>query len=143
MRTVVVCSWNVHECVGRDGQRDPGRVATVMRGIDADVFALQEVHSDQRAGGPLDQARFLADALGLDAVPGPTLDRRGGRYGNLLLTRLPLGTVRRHDLSVAGREARGALEVVLESPAGRCVSWPPTWACRRPSARSRPERSWT
>jgi endonuclease/exonuclease/phosphatase family metal-dependent hydrolase len=115
---LVACSWNVHECVGGDGRRDPGRVAAVLGEISADLFALQEVHS-ARGGGVLDQARFLADTARLQAVAGPTLTRRGGDYGNLLLTRLPVRSVRRHDLSVPGREPRGALEALLESAAGR------------------------
>ncbi|MCG6923176.1 MAG: endonuclease/exonuclease/phosphatase family protein [Acidobacteria bacterium] len=119
MRAAVVSTWNVHECLGRDGERDPGRVAEVLKEIAADVFALQEIHSDEHRGGALDQAGFLAEALDLEPVFGPTLERRGGRYGNLLLTRLPLLGVRRHDLSVRGREPRGALEVDFESPLGR------------------------
>jgi endonuclease/exonuclease/phosphatase family metal-dependent hydrolase len=119
MSSALVCTWNVHECVGADGRRDPARVAAALREISADVFALQEVHSDERRGGHLDQARFLAGALGLEPVPGHTLERRGGRYGNLLLTRFPVRDVRRRDLSVPGREPRGALEVDLEVPHGR------------------------
>jgi endonuclease/exonuclease/phosphatase family metal-dependent hydrolase len=119
MTVAVVCTWNIHECVGRDRRRDPARVAAMLREISADVFALQEVHSDERRGGLLDQARFLAEALGLEAVAGPTLERRGGRYGNLVLSRLPVRDVRRHDLSFPGREPRGALEVDLEIPDGR------------------------
>jgi endonuclease/exonuclease/phosphatase family metal-dependent hydrolase len=119
MSSLVVCTWNVHECVGRDGRRDPARVASVLGEISADVFALQEVHSDERRGGALDQGRFLAETLGLEPVPGSTLERRGGRYGNLLLTRFPVRHIHRHDLSVPGREPRGALEVDLEVPHGR------------------------
>jgi endonuclease/exonuclease/phosphatase family metal-dependent hydrolase len=115
-RGLVACSWNIHECVGADGRRDPSRVANVLGEIGADVFALQEVLSDAAGGGELDQARFLAESLGLGSVAGPTLERRGGRYGNLLLTRLPVLSVRRHDLTVHAREPRGALEVVLEGP---------------------------
>jgi endonuclease/exonuclease/phosphatase family metal-dependent hydrolase len=117
--TVTVCTWNVHECVGGDGRRDPQRVGSVLEEISADVFGLQEVHSDAGGGGAGDQARFLADAGGLEAVAGPTLRRRGGEYGNLLLTRLPVQSVRRHDLSVPGREPRGAIEVLLGRPGAR------------------------
>jgi endonuclease/exonuclease/phosphatase family metal-dependent hydrolase len=117
--TVIACTWNVHECVGGDRRRDPERVAAVLGEVSADVFALQEVHSDARGGGSLDQARFLADAMGFGAVAGPTLRRRGGDFGNLLLTRLPVQSVRRHDLSVPGREPRGAIEVLLERPGAR------------------------
>lgn len=116
--SLIACSWNVHECVGGDGRRDPVRVAAVLGEVSADVFALQEVHSDAHGGGELDQARFLAEAMRQEAVAGPTLERRGGHYGNLLLTRLRVLSVRRHDLSVRGREPRAALEVLLDGPAG-------------------------
>jgi endonuclease/exonuclease/phosphatase family metal-dependent hydrolase len=118
MMAALVCSWNVHECVGRDGRRDPARVAAVLEEIAAEVMGLQEVHSDEGRGGEHDQVRFLAGSLSIEAVSGPTLERRGGRYGNVLLTRLPVSDVRRHDLSVRGREPRGALEVTLDSGGG-------------------------
>src|SRR4029079_146454 len=39
-----------------------------------------------------------------------------GQYGNAVLTRLPILTVRRVDLSVPGREPRGALDLELDAP---------------------------
>jgi len=113
-----VCSWNVHECVGTDGRRDAARVAGVLREIDADVVALQEVHADEGRGGEFDQATYLAESTDRRGVAGPTLERRGGRYGNLVLTRLPVAEVKRHDISVPGREPRGAIDVVLEAASG-------------------------
>jgi len=113
-----ICSWNVHECVGTDGRRDAARVAGVLREIDADVVVLQEVHADAERGGEFDQATYLAESTALHGVAGPTLERRGGRYGNLLLTRLRVEHVKRHDISVPGREPRGAIDAVLEAAAG-------------------------
>ncbi|HZD42135.1 MAG TPA: endonuclease/exonuclease/phosphatase family protein, partial [Terriglobales bacterium] len=46
-------------------------------------------------------------------IAGPTLLQQSGHYGNALLTRFPVQHIRRHDLSVAGREPRGALDVCL------------------------------
>jgi len=111
-----VASWNVHGCVGSDGRADGARVAAVIEALDADVVALQEVLSDEVAGGPLDQAGQLAALTGLTPAYGPTLLRAGAAFGNLVLTRLPLAGVVRHDLSVARREPRGALDVVLAPP---------------------------
>jgi len=111
--TLRVASYNVHACVGLDGRRDAGRVASVIRELDADVVALQEVLADGAAEDP-DQFSFLADGLGLHAVEGPTLhDEIGpfGRYGNAVLTRLPVADVDRLDLSVSDRESRGAVSV--------------------------------
>jgi endonuclease/exonuclease/phosphatase family metal-dependent hydrolase len=38
-------SYNIHRCVGMDGRQDPGRVAEVIRELDADIVGLQEVDS--------------------------------------------------------------------------------------------------
>lgn len=107
-----IASYNVHACVGRDGRRDAARVAAVVRELDADVIALQEVLSDEAAEGP-DQFGYLAGAVGLDAIEGPTLHAEGARYGNAILARLPLLDVARLDLSVSRRESRGAVAVDL------------------------------
>jgi len=109
-----VASYNIHECVGVDGRRDPERIASVLREIDADVIALQEV--DARPGDPETsmQMDYLATSLGLQGIFGPTLRRNGGEYGNSLLTRRPVLDVRQVDLTVYRREPRGALDVDLD-----------------------------
>lgn len=43
-----VASYNIHKGVGLDRQRDPDRIMTILREIDADVIALQE--ADRRFG---------------------------------------------------------------------------------------------
>ena len=43
-----VASYNIHKGVGLDRKRDPERILTVLREIDADVIALQE--ADRRYG---------------------------------------------------------------------------------------------
>lgn len=109
-----VASYNIHECVGGDGRRDPARVAQVLREIDADVIGLQEV--DARPGETSEsmQMHYLAAVLGLHAVAGPTVLRSGGEYGNALLTRRPVLDVRHVDLTVYRREPRAALDVDLD-----------------------------
>lgn len=108
-----VATYNVHGFVGRDGRRDVARVGAVIRELAADVIALQEVDSRGAAavaGHPLDA---LSAACALTAIAGPTIVRADGQYGNALLTRLPIVDVHRHDLSIPGREPRGALAVRL------------------------------
>jgi phospholipase D1/2 len=105
VRRLRVASYNVHRFVGRDRRRDPGRTAAVLRELDADVVALQEVES-----APLAE---LARAGGYRIVPGPTLSDPEGEYGNALLSRLAVRGVEAVDLSVAGFEPRGALAVEL------------------------------
>jgi endonuclease/exonuclease/phosphatase family metal-dependent hydrolase len=112
---VRVASYNIHECVGSDGRRDPARVAAVLREIDADIIGLQEV--DARPGPTSEsmQMQYLAATLGHHAIAGPTLQRVGGsEYGNALLTRRRVLDVRRIDLTVYRREPRGAIDVDLD-----------------------------
>ena len=109
-----VVSYNIHECVGGDGKRDPARVAAVLREIDADVIGLQEVDARPGETTASMQMQYLASALGHHAVGGPTLQRGGGEYGNALLTRRPVLDVRQVDLTVYRREPRAALDVDLD-----------------------------
>lgn len=103
-----IVSYNVHACVGRDGRFLPERIADLLAPLSADFVALQEVqdrrHRDSTVSG------FLARRLGMLAYPGPTLNREDAAYGNLLLARHRAVRSRPHDLSVPGREPRGAIE---------------------------------
>jgi endonuclease/exonuclease/phosphatase family metal-dependent hydrolase len=115
MSQVVVASYNIHQCKGADGRRDPRRIAEVIQSLGAQVIALQEVDSWPGPGVEPVQMEFLADTVGLHAISGPTIERQDGHYGNALLTRLPIVDVRKLDLTVYRREPRGALDVRLDA----------------------------
>jgi len=110
-----VATWNVRTCRTRDP--DPDRVdlertAAMLRSIDADLVALQEIDRQQERSGGVDQARALGELLGMDwwfcpALLGPATDPAGWRgadpardpggpaYGVALLSRLPVDSVAR------------------------------------------------
>jgi endonuclease/exonuclease/phosphatase family metal-dependent hydrolase len=100
-----IASYNVHGCVGSDGRKDAARIAAVVAELECDTIGLQEV--DYR----LD---YIAGRLGMQAVPGITLVRHDGPYGNALLTRRKILAVRRLALGYGRREPRNALDVDLE-----------------------------
>jgi len=108
-----LATYNVHRCIGRDARRDPARTLEVLRELDADVIALQELHWRPREALHL-LAEFGA-ALGYAWLAGPTFMREDGHYGNALLTRLGVRESARVDLSLPGREPRGALDARLDA----------------------------
>ncbi|MFO1153282.1 MAG: endonuclease/exonuclease/phosphatase family protein [Rhodospirillales bacterium] len=111
MPTLRVASYNIHRAVGTDGHRDAGRIGAVICGLGADLIGLQEVdwHDDRHW-----QLEYLSELPGYEAVAGPNIRDHRGDYGNLLLTRLPVRQVRRHDLSMGRREARGAIDADVD-----------------------------
>ena len=107
-----LATYNIHACIGTDRRFDPDRIVKVLREIDADVVALQEV--EHHRVGDLDLLDYLASETGLHAIAGPTLLRESRHYGNALLTRLPVTALHRIDLSMPNREPRGAIDVTLD-----------------------------
>ena len=115
MKALRIATWNMHGGVGLDGRFSPGRIARVIAELDADVIALQEFGSRRTA---IDMCAHLERACGARAVVMPTFKKHGSDFGNILLSRFPLGPAARHELGVATREPRNAIDVVIESRAG-------------------------
>jgi endonuclease/exonuclease/phosphatase family metal-dependent hydrolase len=127
-----VATYNIHRCIGRDGIEDPDRIADVLRRMHADVIALQEAAYDNT--GPVNILDILARSTGTAAIAGPTLLDERSHYGNVLLTRIRPVEVRRLNISVPGREPRGALTVEL-GIGGRTVRIVATHLGLRPGER--------
>lgn len=113
-----VASYNIHKGVGLDRQRDPDRILTVLREINADVIALQE--ADRRFG--------LREAV----IPRATLDNHSpwavvepshydrartaasmGWHGNALLVRRGIEVVDACAVPLPMLEPRGAVCATL------------------------------
>jgi endonuclease/exonuclease/phosphatase family metal-dependent hydrolase len=109
-RLLSVVSYNIHQCVGVDGRREPTRIAAILKELNPDIIGLQEVHSAHDGTFEAYQMRYLAEATGYEVVSGPNVTKNNSEYGNVLLTRHSVVRVQRLDLSVPGREARGAID---------------------------------
>ena len=105
-----VVTYNVHRCRGIDGRLRPDRIVDVLRDVDADVAALQEVVAGE---GDADQARYIGEGLGVHWALGENRKLEGSAYGNVVLSRFPIRVVKNHDISVAGRERRGAFHTYV------------------------------
>jgi len=111
--TLRVVSFNIRHGVGMDGRLDLDRTAAVLRRLEPDLVAIQEVDENCRRSGGVDQAAALGKALGMEHRFGEFMDHDGGRYGLAVLSRLPIKATRRHALP-RGAEPRAALEVEVE-----------------------------
>ncbi len=114
---VKVATYNVHGCVGRDGNFAPERIARVIAEIDADVVALQEMASGTESD-PEGACVLLREQFGGHAVWAPTLDRGAYEFGNLLLSRWPVVSSAVIDLALMRREPRNAVSARLSAPFG-------------------------
>ena len=119
-RTIRVLTWNVHGCVGRDGVRDPNRVARVLKAAQPDISALQEIDSRTRAAAD-DPFSYFGDLFGWTSVAARTLTAKDGHYGHMVLSRWPIESLGEVDLSVRWREPRKAIVGAIASPVGRIV----------------------
>jgi endonuclease/exonuclease/phosphatase family metal-dependent hydrolase len=98
-------TYNIRRCVGFGGRQDPERVARVIESAQVDAAALQEVDALDQDGG--DQARWLAERLGMYFSFVAARPVAGGHYGNAWLARAPLEVAREGALPCrSGFEAR-------------------------------------
>jgi endonuclease/exonuclease/phosphatase family metal-dependent hydrolase len=96
-RTIRVATYNIHRCRGLDGRTLPARIADVIRAIDPDLIALQEV-----IGASLHSpghAEELGAMLGMGWVMASARHLRGSQFGNVVLSRFPIFQHTQHDLS--------------------------------------------
>jgi endonuclease/exonuclease/phosphatase family metal-dependent hydrolase len=129
---MVLLSWNVQWCRGMDGRVDPKRIAADARRLAGpDVICLQEVARNfpemEGSAGEDQVLELMRNLAGYEGFFAPAVDvpgKRGRRrFGNLVLTRLPVGRVMRHQLPWPAAAdvpsmPRAVVEVVVESGFG-------------------------
>ncbi|MDT0506997.1 endonuclease/exonuclease/phosphatase family protein [Novosphingobium sp. MMS21-SN21R] len=113
-----VASYNIHKGVGLDRRRDPERILTVLREIDADVIALQE--ADRRYGlreAVIPRAALDDHSPWAAVEPGHYDSARTassmGWHGNALLVRRGIELIGACAVPLPTIEPRGAVCVSL------------------------------
>jgi endonuclease/exonuclease/phosphatase family metal-dependent hydrolase len=111
-----LATWNIHYGIGTDGRFDLDRTLSVLAAIDADVVALQEVGWHRQSHYKIDVFTHLRECSGYQVVEGLVRDPLRSRFGNAILTRLPVRDTRWIDLKIMGHVPRAAILVELETP---------------------------
>lgn len=118
--TLRILAYNIHHGEGMDGVTDLERIAALIREVDPDLVALQEVDSVVARTDGVDQAKVLGELTGLTPVFGRFMPYQGGAYGMALLSALSLAysaNLRLPD----GDEPRTAVSAEVRTPGGRLL----------------------
>ena len=114
-----IASYNIHKCRGVDGLVQPERIVAVVKELNADVVALQEV--DHRIGtrtGLLDP-EMIERETGLKLLVQSDVVDGHGWHGNALLVRGEPLHYHRSRIHLPGIEPRGAVFAELDLGEGR------------------------
>jgi len=112
-----ILTYNIHHVEGTDGKIDYQRTAEVIKRLDPDIVALQEV--DMKAGRTerVNQVERLAELAGYDYfVFGRSMPFDGGEYGLAIMSRFPILRHETHPLPYRfGLEPRALLITEIDT----------------------------
>lgn len=126
---MLVATYNIHYGIGRADKLDLKRAIDAVR--HADIIALQEIDRHWDRSSNQDQLALIADLLPeFEIAWGPTIDVRKPatpklrrQYGNMILSRFPIVSIRNYLLPKYGSAEyldiqKGALEALIDTPIG-------------------------
>jgi len=105
-----VVTYNIRSCEGLDGKFRCDRIAEILRRIDPDIIALEEVRAEQ--------AQEIARRLGFNVFFGHADAVHGYDFGNAILTRLPIRETHLYPIGVPNRQQRACLRADIAWPGG-------------------------
>jgi endonuclease/exonuclease/phosphatase family metal-dependent hydrolase len=88
-----ILTYNVHGCVGMDGELSPERIARVIAQSGANIVCLQELDVFRRRSGNRDQAHAIAMHLEMSFQFHPAWHLEEEQFGNAILTRFPMRVI--------------------------------------------------
>lgn len=116
IRLRVLC-YNIHHAEGVDRKLDVERIANVIRSVEPDLVALQEVDQKVKRTEVVDQPAELAELTKMQVVFGANIELQGGHYGNAVLSRFPIARHKNQLLpNIDDSEQRGVIEAEIKIP---------------------------
>jgi endonuclease/exonuclease/phosphatase family metal-dependent hydrolase len=111
-------TYNVHRCLGPDGELSPRRIAEVIASLEPDIVALQELDVRRGRTKGVDQAAVIANQLGMTMHFHAAVKVMEEESGDAILTTktcrlVKTGHLRGRSL-IPNREPRGVLWAAIE-----------------------------
>ncbi|MDA7979816.1 MAG: endonuclease/exonuclease/phosphatase family protein [Pirellulales bacterium] len=110
--TLTVLSYNIKHGYGMDGRVDLSRSAALIKRLNPDLVALQEIDKATERTKRVDQAKALGHMTRMHANFGRFFDFQGGEYGMAILSKNKPSDARNHRLP-DGREPRTSLAITV------------------------------
>ncbi|RDE10156.1 endonuclease/exonuclease/phosphatase family protein [Pelagibacterium lacus] len=106
---ISVASYNIRKSVGTDWKRDPLRIIDILKEVDADIIALQEV--DRRFGSRTASLspELISEHSEYEAISFGMRERSLGWHGNTILHRKGVRVINTMTLTLPALEPRGAV----------------------------------
>lgn len=117
-----VMTYNIHSCVDVNGKVDIDKIEKVIAALDPDVVSLQEVDANKNRTFCVDQAKCLAEGLGMNYQYFPLINNGSEKYGLAILGKYSLSKVKFDRFPYfrlrQKTEPRGAMWVRIHTPKG-------------------------
>ena len=115
--TLKVLTFNILGGRNVDGKRDVNRLAQVIKALDPDIVAMQEVDRGTGRIQGRDTTAELAKLTGMHHAYGKAMNYDGGEYGEAILSKYPIKKIKNYPLPAEkGAEPRAALTAVVNIP---------------------------
>ncbi|RNB87466.1 hypothetical protein EDM56_17615 [Brevibacillus fluminis] len=110
---LTVITYNIRGCRDDNGIADPIAVANELKKLDGDIIALQEVDNGLPRSQFVNQAKMIADQMGMYYAYVPAVNFLIGTYGHAVLSRYPILSAKAVALP-SGKEPRTMLDAVVQ-----------------------------
>ena len=121
-RTIRVLTYNILHGATVKGDFDLDRIAAVIRSVNPDIVALQEVDFKTNRVKKMDLVTELGQRTGMAPLFGKAMAYDGGEYGEGILSKYTFIATQNHPLRAGkGKEPRAALEVSIVLKSGDTI----------------------
>ncbi|MFC2097662.1 endonuclease/exonuclease/phosphatase family protein [Bacteroidota bacterium] len=116
---IKVLTYNIYHGENMKGRANLDMVSRIIRSVDPDIVALQEVDSCTNRSGGVDIVDVIAKLTNMHHKFGKAMDYDNGAYGVAILSKYPILESVNHLLPASEvNEPRVALEVSIDIPSG-------------------------